>query len=128
MKIPRTLLAFLSLLLLLTINTLSAQKHTHFGMTLGDYELVGIEMTITPTHTNIQTPVPDKSFELYGVVICHTVDGTQKVARKDMTYKLTKEGKYTIVLSYKKGASVYVNHWETFYMPDDNYPAKESCF
>ncbi len=77
-------------------------------------------------------PVSDmeKKYKLWGVLICYTVDGQQKVKRQDMTYDIKTNGFYQTYLSYSEDSPV--SDVQLFYFDaskdSSSYPEKSCAF
>ena len=73
----------------------------------------------------------NRSFGVYGALICYKVDGKQKAARQDMTYKLKNDGKYEVGLAYgskSKVSGVSVEYFNMLDTPRSSWPEKSKCF
>lgn len=73
----------------------------------------------------------NRSFGVYGALICYKVDGKQKAARQDMTYKLKNDGKYEFGLAYgskSKVSGVSVEYFNMLDTPRSSWPEKSKCF
>ena len=72
-----------------------------------------------------------KSYGVYGVLICYTLNGEKKALRQDMTYKLKTKGYYELNLSYSKTSkvgNVSVSYFNMIDKPKSSWPKKEDCF
>lgn len=72
----------------------------------------------------------EKSFGVYGVLICYTLNGEKKVKRQDMTQKLKVNGFYELTLAFgnqAKVSGVRVTYFNMIDEPKSKWPKKEDC-
>ena len=82
-----------------------------------------------PSAWDMYRPANTKTWKVWGVLICYTVDGKRKALRQDITPGIMRDGKYTIPLSYSRSATVRNIEAEYFEVgdPESSWPTKESC-
>ncbi|NBC58652.1 MAG: hypothetical protein GVY05_10280 [Bacteroidetes bacterium] len=114
------------------ILNLQAQKIVEFSQ----YKIVENEygnkyLEIQP-HSRVSPSDPkyNRNTGVYGVLICYEVNGKQKAARQDMTYKLANKGKYSFYLcgSSSRLGNVSVEYFNLKDLPKNQWPEKSKCF
>ncbi|AGI26987.1 hypothetical protein MED152_16391 [Polaribacter sp. MED152] len=117
-------------------NELQAQKIVRFSqykIYKNDYGSTKIKIQPHTRSTNVGEDESkyQRSFNVYGVLICYTLDGKRKALRQDMTYKLKNNDYYEVTLAYSAKSDVSSVNVTYFNMVDDpktSWPKKDDCF
>lgn len=120
----------------LMFNEIQAQKIVQFSqykIYKDDYGTTKIKIQPHTRSTNVGADESkyQSGFNVYGVLICYTLDGKRKALRQDMTYKLKNKGYYEVALAYNaksKVSSVNVTYFNMVDDPKSNWPKKDDCF
>ncbi|MAD96388.1 MAG: hypothetical protein CMB99_03580 [Flavobacteriaceae bacterium] len=73
----------------------------------------------------------EKSFGVYGVLICYSLNGERKAKRQDMTSKLKQKGYFELTLAFgnkAKVSGVSVSYFNMIDEPKSSWPKKGDCF
>ena len=134
MKLSKTLLTLT--IIVSCVSMIQAQKIVQFS----EYKIYKNEYGHTKIMTEPHTRNTDigadaskyqKSSNVYGVLICYSINGEKKAKLLDMTYKLKNKGYYEYGLSYSsnsKVGSVSVTYFNMVDDPESKWPKKGDCF
>ncbi|WP_439128084.1 hypothetical protein [Polaribacter sp.] len=123
-------------LLTLMFSEVQAQKIVQFSqykIYKDDYGTTKIKIQPHTRSTNVGADESkyQSGFNVYGVLICYTVDGERKAKRQDMTYDLKNKGYYEVALAYTdkaKVGSVSVTYFNMIDDPKSSWPKKDDCY
>lgn len=122
--------------LTLTVNKVRAQKIVQFSqyrIYQNDYgrTQIRIEPHTTNTKPGVDQSKYQKNYNVYGVLICYTVNGKKRAKRLDMTSDLKNNGYFESQLgtgSDNKIEAVNVTYFNIVDIPRSEWPKKNDCF
>lgn len=136
MKLKTTTILITAIIFFAFSNESEAQRIVQFSqykIFKDDYGTTKIKIQPHTRSTNVGADESkyQSGFNVYGVLICYTVDGERKAKRQDMTYDLKNKGYYEVALAYTEKAkvgSVSVTYFNMVDEPKSSWPKKDKCY